>query len=76
MCSSCRLWQNSRRFTCYRSLRGRALARPLDEAGLRRLFLADTMWGVAALLWISTGLVRAFGGLEKGSEFYLASPLF
>jgi putative membrane protein len=57
-------------------LRGRALAGPLDAAGLRRLFAADTWWGVAALLWIATGLVRAFGGLEKGAPFYLASPLF
>jgi putative membrane protein len=57
-------------------LRGRALAGPLDKDGLGRLFAADTAWGVAALLWISTGLLRAFGGLEKGSQFYLASPLF
>lgn len=57
-------------------LRGRALAGPLDPPGLRRLFAADTWWGVAALLWIATGLARAFGGLEKGTQFYLASPLF
>jgi putative membrane protein len=57
-------------------LRGRALKAPLDDAGLRRLFAADTVWGVAALLWISTGLLRAFGGLEKGSRFYLSSHLF
>ena len=25
---------------------------------------------------MATGLLRAFGGLEKGSDFYLASPLF
>src|SRR5919199_4942063 len=47
-------------------LRGRALKGPLDETGLRRLFAADTVWGVAAGLWIVTGLLRAFGGLEKG----------
>ena len=27
-------------------------------------------------LWLVTGLLRAFGGLEKGSAFYLASHLF
>jgi putative membrane protein len=27
-------------------------------------------------LWISTGLLRAFGGLEKGTQFYLNSQLF
>jgi putative membrane protein len=57
-------------------LRGRALNGPLDDAGLRRLFAADSMWGVAAALWVATGLLRAFGGLEKGSAFYLGSPLF
>jgi putative membrane protein len=57
-------------------LRGRALKGPLDGDGLRRLFAADNVWGIAAALWIVTGLLRAFGGLEKGSQFYLASPLF
>src|SRR5262245_26673275 len=57
-------------------LRGRALKGPLDAPGLRRLFSADTMWGVAAALWVATGLLRAFGGLEKGSAFYLGSRLF
>ena len=57
-------------------LRGRALKGPLDRDGLRRLLAADTVWGIAAALWIATGLFRAFGGLEKGSQFYLQSPLF
>jgi putative membrane protein len=57
-------------------LRGRALRGSLDAEGLRRLLAADNVWGVAALLWIVTGLLRAFGGLEKGADFYLHSPLF
>ncbi len=57
-------------------LRGRALKGPLDTDGLRRLFAADAVWGVAAVLWLATGLLRAFGGLEKGTQFYLSSPLF
>jgi putative membrane protein len=57
-------------------LRGRALKGLLDDQGLRRLFAADTAWGVAAALWVATGLLRAFGGLEKGSAFYLQSRLF
>jgi putative membrane protein len=57
-------------------LRGRALRGPLDDAGLRRLFAADTAWGIAAALWLATGLLRAFAGLEKGSAFYLGSALF
>jgi putative membrane protein len=57
-------------------LRGRALKGSLDDAGLRRLFAADTAWGVAAALWLATGLLRAFGGLEKGSTYYLQSHGF
>jgi len=57
-------------------LRGRALRGPLDTAGLGGLFAADNLWGVAAALWVVTGLLRAFGGLEKGTGFYLQSRLF
>jgi len=57
-------------------LRGRALRGPLDRAGLGRLFAADNVWGIAAALWLVTGLLRAFAGLEKGSAFYLGSGLF
>jgi putative membrane protein len=57
-------------------LRGRALRGLLDDPGLQRLFAADTAWGLAAALWLATGLLRAFGGLEKGSAFYLESRLF
>jgi len=57
-------------------LRGRALKGRLDAEGLRRLFVADNVWGAAAALWIVTGLLRAFAGLEKGTAFYMASRLF
>ena len=50
--------------------RGRALQAHLDVPGLRRVFYADTWWGIAALAWIGTGLVRAFGGYEKGSFYF------
>ncbi|MBA3497218.1 MAG: DUF2214 family protein [Gemmatimonadota bacterium] len=56
--------------------RARALQGPLDTAGLRRVFSADAWWGVAALLWLGTGLLRAFGGLEKGSAYYLHNHVF
>jgi putative membrane protein len=49
---------------------------PLDMAGLRRTFYADSWWGISALLWIGTGLVRAFGGLEKGGAYYLHNHFF
>jgi putative membrane protein len=48
-------------------------ANPTD---LRKAFYADTWWGIAAILWIGTGLMRAFGGLEKGSAYYLHNTLF
>jgi len=56
--------------------RARALSGPLDGAGLKRVLAADNVWGVAALLWLGTGLWRAFGGLEKGTSYYLANPFF
>lgn len=57
-------------------MRGVYLRAELDEAGLRRVHMADNLWGVAAMLWIGSGLWRAFGGLEKGTAFYLANPMF
>jgi putative membrane protein len=57
-------------------LRGRALKGRLDAHGMRRLFVADAVWGLAAGLWLVTGLLRAFAGLEKGTAFYLGSWLF
>jgi len=56
--------------------RARALRRPLDAGGLRRVFYADTWWGIAALVWIATGLLRAFGGWEKGAAYYLRNHVF
>jgi len=53
-----------------------ALLGPLDPKGLKRLFHEDNWWGVAAVLWIGTGLVRAFGSLEKGSYYYIHNTLF
>jgi putative membrane protein len=56
--------------------RARGLQGELHETGLRGVFYADMWWGIAALLWLSTGLVRAFGGLEKGTVYYLHNHLF
>ena len=57
-------------------LRGRALKGPLDRVAVGRVLAADTVWGIAALLWLITGLLRAFAGLEKGTPFYLHSHMF
>jgi putative membrane protein len=56
--------------------RARLLGGSLDRDRLRRVFLADNAWGIAAVLWLLTGAMRAFGGLEKGAGFYLRSWLF
>ena len=56
--------------------RTRSLGGSLDTAGLRRVFLADSAWGIAAGLWLLTGVLRAFAGFEKGTGFYVSSWLF
>ncbi|HVD33352.1 MAG TPA: DUF2214 family protein [Gemmatimonadales bacterium] len=56
--------------------RGRALRSSLDAENLRQVFFADTFWGLAAVLWISTGLWRLLAGLEKGTGYYLQNHLF
>src|SRR5690242_8707119 len=58
-------------------LRGMALrGLSTDKSALRRLFIADNFWGIAAVLWIGTGLARLFGTFEKGSGYYLNSTSF
>jgi putative membrane protein len=61
-------------------MRGRLLksygSGPAAQTRLSDIFLADLFWGVAAVLWMVTGLMRVFGGFEKGSEWYLHLPLF
>src|SRR5258705_7094133 len=57
--------------------RGAALrTMPPDDASLSRAFVADTWWGIAAGLWILTGLARLFGGTEKATSYYLHNHLF
>jgi putative membrane protein len=56
--------------------RRQALRQAPDEGAIRRALQADAWWGVAALIWIGTGLWRAFGGLEKGTAYYVANHVF
>ncbi|MDF1504040.1 DUF2214 family protein [Roseisolibacter sp. H3M3-2] len=56
-------------------------ARALRELGrvpdaLGRALRADVWWGIAAALWLSTGLWRVFAGTEKGSGYYWSNPVF
>ncbi|MFL5584821.1 MAG: DUF2214 family protein, partial [Gemmatimonadaceae bacterium] len=57
--------------------RGRSLAqRPLTLDAVRRAFAADTWWGIAAGLWIATGLWRLLAGTEKATSYYMDNHLF
>jgi putative membrane protein len=50
------------------------LAAGTGKAG--RVLLADNFWGICALILLITGGMRAFGGYEKGTDYYLHQPLF
>jgi putative membrane protein len=52
-------------------MRGRALDRPPAEIEWDPLFAADNAWGIAAGLWIASGLARVFfGGKEPSFYWY------
>lgn len=57
-------------------VRATALRSEPGGRDLRRVFAADSLWGLAALLWIGTGVARAFGGLEKGTAYYMTNSWF
>jgi len=57
-------------------VRARALRGPFDPAGLRRVFAADSWWGLAGALWIGTGLWRLLAGTEKPTGYYMHNHLF
>lgn len=56
--------------------RGTALRESPSNAALRRAFRSDSTWGIAAILWIGTGLWRLLAGIEKPTGFYLKNPVF
>lgn len=43
---------------------------------VRRALRADNWWGIAALLWLGTGLPRLLAGTEKPTAYYLSNHLF
>lgn len=57
-------------------VRARALQGVPEEGCVRRVLRADSWWGVAALLWLATGLPRLLMGTEKPTAYYLANHLF
>ncbi|HTH60459.1 MAG TPA: DUF2214 family protein [Paraburkholderia sp.] len=56
--------------------RSRGLRRCTTTEDLPAIFSADNGWGLSALVLLVTGLMRAFGGFEKGAAYYLHEPLF
>jgi putative membrane protein len=56
--------------------RSRALRGEVDAAAMRRALVADTWWGVAAALWLATGLWRLFGETEKAIGYYVSNHAF
>jgi uncharacterized membrane protein len=60
--------------------RGRALRDslrdPEDPRAIRRAFVGDAWWGVAAVLWLVTGLWRLFGSTEKSTSYYVGNHVF
>jgi putative membrane protein len=56
--------------------RAGALRGPFDPAGLRRVFTADSWWGLAGLLWIGTGLWRLLAATEKPTQYYMHNHFF
>jgi putative membrane protein len=60
--------------------RGEALKQAARELpgtdALRRAFKADAHWGVAALLWLVTGLWRYLGSTEKSTDYYNSNHIF
>jgi putative membrane protein len=58
-------------------VRGSAFSRlAAGTALVRNVLVADNVWGISAIVLLITGLMRAFGGFEKGTDYYLQQPLF
>lgn len=57
-------------------IRAVALSKLKDKSTIQDVFKADNLWGIAAFFWLLTGLWRAFGGLEKPTEYYLGNTAF
>lgn len=57
--------------------RARSLeSHPFDLNAVRRAFIGDNWWGIAAMLWVVTGLWRLFAGTEKATSYYTHDTAF
>ena len=55
---------------------GALRARPFGRAEAARAFAADGWWGVAAMLWLATGVWRLMAGTEKATAYYTHNHVF
>lgn len=56
--------------------RSRSLRGALDAGVVQRALTADLWWGIAAVVWLATGLWRLFGETEKATSYYMANGWF
>ena len=56
--------------------RASALSGASDSSQLKRAFTADAWWGLAAGLWLITGLWRLAAGTEQDTGYYMANHAF
>tara|TARA_B100000609_G_scaffold199317_1_gene202033 strand:+ start:8136 stop:8951 length:816 start_codon:yes stop_codon:yes gene_type:complete len=57
-------------------MRAYLLGLPMSKENMSRVFAADNLAGLIAIAWYGSGLLRAFGGFEKGASYYLSNELF
>ena len=57
-------------------VRGRALGGRMDADKVRTALSADAWWGLAAILWVGSGLWRLFGSAEKDTAYYMGNHVF
>jgi putative membrane protein len=57
-------------------MRARSLKEHARATSVRRALRADMDWGIAAGLWIVTGLWRYLGGIEKDTPYYNGNNAF
>src|SRR5262245_37223961 len=56
--------------------RGSTLRETLTADSLQRAISADSLWGIAAALWLVTGIWRMAAGIEKPREYYEMNYVF
>jgi len=56
--------------------RATALRELVTESSLKRAFKFDSLWGIAAGIWIVTGVWRLLASIEKPASYYFGNSLF